>query len=563
MNFAPVARIAEALLYEGYLLYPYRSSSVKNQQRFTFGCLLPPTFPQPAGSAEGSTMHTECLLLGHSGTPIEIQARFLHLTTHIEASPREVATPCLNLHELVGHPYCHPFAFSDRCQQAVEGTVEVAAEQLDHGVFRLRVRLQNLTPVEGGDRLTREEALAWSLLSCHLLLGTRDGEFLSLLDPPEPLRAIAAACRNVGVWPVLVGDERRRDTMLAAPIILYDYPRIASESPGDLFDATEMDEMLTLRIRTLSDAEKHAMALTDPQVERMLQRCENMPPEQLLGLHGVWRNEETLVPGMRVRLRPHGRADAFDLALAGMTAVIVSVEQDFEDRIYVSVAIDDDPGRDLGLEGKPGHRFYFRPDEVEPLQADEATRSGRILIAGIGNIFFGDDAFGVEVVRRLAERAMPAGVVVKDFGIRGFDLACALQEGYHTAIVVDAIGRGGPPGTLHVLELDTDSNEPATNLDMHRLDPVQVLGLVRQMGGRLPRLRLVGCEPATLESAGDEIVNLSEPVRLAVPSAVELVCALVEEMHPSPQATQEPARVGVPPAPASLAGLSLPAEGET
>jgi hydrogenase maturation protease len=242
---------------------------------------------------------------------------------------------------------------------------------------------------------------------------------------------------------------------------------------------------------------------------------------------------------MRVRLNPKGNADAFDLALEGKTAVIVGIEQDFEDQVYVTVAVDDDPGQDLGIAGKPGHRFFFRPEEVELLIDDGASHkeSGNgagnrsILIAGIGNIFFGDDAFGVEVIRRLAMRTWPADVVVKDFGIRGFDLACALQEGYHTAILVDTVARGSPAGTLHVLELDTQLDEPVSSRDMHLLDPVQVFRLVRQMGGQLPCLHLVGCEPATLELSEAAMAALSEPVLQAVPRAVELVCNLVVAMR--------------------------------
>ena len=155
----------------------------------------------------------------------------------------------------------------------------------------------------------------------------------------------------------------------------------------------------------------------------------------------------------------------------------------------------------------------------------------RILIAGIGNIFFGDDAFGVEVVRRLAERSLPAGIVVKDFGIRGFDLACALDKGYHSAILIDAIGRGSVPGTLHVLELHADGDVPANNWEMHQLDPMQVFRLVQQMGGVLPQMFLIGCEPATLQPAEEGTPSLSEPVQLAVLQAIDLIEALVAKLQ--------------------------------
>jgi hydrogenase maturation protease len=157
----------------------------------------------------------------------------------------------------------------------------------------------------------------------------------------------------------------------------------------------------------------------------------------------------------------------------------------------------------------------------------------RILIAGVGNIFFGDDAFGVEVVRRLAERTLPAGVVVKDFGIRGFDLACALQEGYQSAILIDAVGRSGVPGTLYVLELHADGDTPANHWEMHHLDPMQVFRLVQQMGGVLPQMFLVGCEPATLEPAEEGMPSLSEPVQLAVWKAIEMIETLVAKLQAS------------------------------
>ncbi len=128
-----------------------------------------------------------------------------------------------------------------------------------------------------------------SLISAHTILGVRNGEFVSLLDPPEERREAAAACRNVGVWPVLVGEAGRRDAMLSSPIILYDHPEVAPESPGDFFDGAEIDEMLTLRILTLTDDEKRAMAAVDHRARELLARTESMDPEQMLGLHGALR----------------------------------------------------------------------------------------------------------------------------------------------------------------------------------------------------------------------------------------------------------------------------------
>ncbi len=166
--------------------------------------------------------------------------------------------------------------------------------------------------------------------------------------------------------------------------------------------------------------------------------------------------------GSRVRLRPKPRGDIMDIALAGKTAVIEGIEQDYEGKVHVCVVVDDDPGRDIGLMRQPGHRFFFDAEEVEPLgeELDDAAGENskpRILVAGIGNIFLGDDAFGVEVARRLSGRELPRGVRVTDFGIRGYDLAYALLDGYETTILIDACPRGEPAGTLYVIEPDLEN----------------------------------------------------------------------------------------------------------
>src|SRR5271165_2423743 len=165
--------------------------------------------------------------------------------------------------------------------------------------------------------------------------------------------------------------------------------------------------------------------------------------------------------GDRVRLHPRQGGDVLDIALAGQTGMVEALVQDYEGKFHVCVVLDNDPGRDMGLLGQPGHRFFFDPEEVEPLprqniSENQATQKPSILIAGIGNIFLGDDGFGVEVVRRLAARKLPAGVRVADFGIRGFDLAYALQDGYKTTILVDAFPHGQEPGTVSVIEPDLE-----------------------------------------------------------------------------------------------------------
>ena len=234
--------------------------------------------------------------------------------------------------------------------------------------------------------------------------------------------------------------------------------------------------------------------------------------------------------GSRVRLRPREGADVIDVAVAGRTAVVDSVEQDMDGALHLAVVVEDDPGRDLGGLRRPGRRLFFSTGEVEPLAGPAAAPPRRVLVAGIGNVFMGDDGFGVEVARRLAERPLRPGVDVRDFGIRGMDLVFALQE-YDVAIFVDATPRGDPPGTLQVIEPELASG--AVSLDTHGMDPVRVLALARELGPVPERLLVVGCEPAT-RMTGDEdevVVELSPPVRAALDEAVRLVESVVNELE--------------------------------
>jgi hydrogenase maturation protease len=244
----------------------------------------------------------------------------------------------------------------------------------------------------------------------------------------------------------------------------------------------------------------------------------------------------TLRARSRVRLRPHGGGDIMDLALAGRIAVIEGIDQDTDGNLSLAVVVVDDPGRDLGERRQPGHRFFFAPDEVEPLGEDDGEDVAgvtRVLVAGIGNAFLGDDGFGVALAGRLARRALPAGVEVVDFGIRGMDLACAMQdEALQAVVMLDAAPRGEASGTLSILEPDVDG-VPA-HVDAHGMDPVSVLALARELGGAraLPRTLVVCCEPRTrLTGEEDEIViALSEPVQAALDPAVVLVEELLQEL---------------------------------
>lgn len=239
--------------------------------------------------------------------------------------------------------------------------------------------------------------------------------------------------------------------------------------------------------------------------------------------------------GDRVRLSPRQGGDVFDIALAGQVATVEALEQDYEGNVHVCVVLDDDPGRDLGLLRQPGHRFFFDTTEIEPLHPEEQVRTRpalqpRILIAGIGNIFMGDDAFGVEVARRLAQRSLSADVHVADFGIRGFDLAYAVQDGYETVILVDAYPRGDEPGTLFVVEPEladiTAAQGDAVDVDGHSMDPLKILRLAASMGWGMKRVLLVGCEPETLGPVEGQM-GLSEPVERAVTQAVILLESVV------------------------------------
>jgi len=233
----------------------------------------------------------------------------------------------------------------------------------------------------------------------------------------------------------------------------------------------------------------------------------------------------------RVRLRPRAGGDVFDLALAGRTAFVEGIETDMEGNVQLTITVEDDPGRDLGERRRPGHRFFFAPDEVEPLAEEPAVARRRILVAGIGNVFLGDDGFGVALAGRLARSELGPGVEVVDFGIRGLDLAHALLDGYDAVVLLDATPRGEPPGTLYVIEPRLEDGELA--LDTHGVDPVKVLAIARGLGGDpLPRVLVVGCEPQSrMSDDAEEIVAaLSEPVRAALDEGVRLVESVLEEL---------------------------------
>jgi hydrogenase maturation protease len=232
----------------------------------------------------------------------------------------------------------------------------------------------------------------------------------------------------------------------------------------------------------------------------------------------------------RVRLNPRRAADVFDIALAGKTGVIEEIVESMEGEVQLAITVLDDPGRDLGIERQIGHRFFFTPEEVEPLAGDDPPPAfaRRILVAGIGNVFLGDDGFGVAVAGRLAQAELPVGVVVEDYGIRGMDLAYALTD-YDVVILVDALPRGQAPGTLYLVEPEIGDEE--VEPDAHGMSPVKVLAMARHLGGPMPQVLVVGCEPAAILTMDDELkAELSEPVRASLDEAVRMVETVIDDL---------------------------------
>jgi hypothetical protein len=436
----PVEKIAAAVLYEGYVLWPYRRSAQKNQKRWTFGGVYPRAYSEAEGGNDPWLMQTQCLVVGEKPT-VEVKVRFLHVVERQvgrknargtlefvdelqvgrerylaweEAAERGVVVSGLGLAALetpkratISVPAGieeEPLANDGgevvgalvRSWRSLEGMVEVEAESVREGLFKLTVKIMNTAPWRGQNR---EETIYQTLVSTHTILKVEGGEFVSLMDPPEELKRLTEQCENVKTWPVLAGEERDKHTILSSPIILYDYPQIAPESPGDLFDGGEIDQLLTLSILSLTDEEKEEARATDPRAREILDRSESLTEEDLMGLHGairgfqMLRGGEQIDPfeveglerpappsvtvggvevgtGSRVRLWPQAGRDIFDIALSGKVAIVEKIEQDFEDRILLAVSVEDDPGREMVDMPVLGHRFFFSPDEVEPLEGE-------------------------------------------------------------------------------------------------------------------------------------------------------------------------------------------------
>jgi hydrogenase maturation protease len=350
-----VEEIANAVLYEGYMLYPYRPSSVKNRQRWNFGVLYPKAYSQAQNGNDGCFMQTECLASGGASAGVNIKVRFLQAVTRTVAradTERDASTTetdgiqgsdfsavqslevdgrifqawqeameceialrmfCIgdqefarqsSSHSFPGGREVEPVRSADgkvsgiivRTKESISTEIGVGVTRLEDELYKITVRISNTSAAaaptsdfEHRDASDRDDALKQSLLSAHTILTIEGGEFVSLIDPGAALKDFAAGCQNVGTWPVLAGEEGQRNSLLSSPIILYDYPQIAPESPGDLFDGCEIDEILALRILTLTEDEKKEMRDADERSRQILERTESMPAEHFMKLHGVLR----------------------------------------------------------------------------------------------------------------------------------------------------------------------------------------------------------------------------------------------------------------------------------
>ncbi|WP_406005085.1 hypothetical protein OG440_02070 [Streptomyces sp. NBC_00637] len=464
-RFALARQVADAVLFEGYVLYPYRASAAKNRLRWQFGVLVPPRWG--AACEEHDFQHTECLMEPKTGATLSVEVRFLHArrrtvqrvcpdggfetVAELRLDDRvlvpwdeggeervEVVAP---VEELLGDGVAHPFRrpareetepvldasgrtvgrLLRRCEE-ISGTVRLSARELDgpYRTMRLTAVVENTsdwTPSEAGDA-GRDAALPHSLVATHLLMALSAGSFLSMTDPPEWAKGAVAACRNLHTWPVLAGEAGSADLVLSSPIILEDHPAIAPESPGALYDATEIDEILALRTAALTDEEKREARGTDDRAAAVIELADSMPAEVLERLHGAVRSlrhatgpatpagpdggfpdeygvaqpdtpwwdpasdagfdparDHVLVDGRpvgqgsRVELRPGlRRTDAQDIFLRGRTAKVEAVLHDVDGGVHLAVTVEGDPGADIRRE--QGRFLYFQPDEVTVAEDD-------------------------------------------------------------------------------------------------------------------------------------------------------------------------------------------------
>ncbi|MEV3904098.1 hypothetical protein AB0K11_17370 [Mycobacterium sp. NPDC050551] len=435
--------VADAVLYEGYLLYPYRATSQKNQSRWQFGVLGPPG-AEAAGIGEDDRLCAQLLVQPGESATLTVVVRFLQLQhraamrdtgdgrveavdelvtpggswiTWDEAVECEAGFGPVGIDDLRAgqtYPIVVP-AGTDveiltggrlvRTRRALSAELTLTAEP-DGDLFRVSVTVRN-TAAPAEDKAA---AIATSLIGTHLIGEVSGGEFVSLLEPPQAAAEAVARCVRHRCFPVLAGPSGERDLVLVSPIILYDHPEIAEQSDGALYDSCEIDEILTLRIMTMTDEEKAQARATDPLAAAIIDRCDTMSPEAMMNLHGVLRDPHAvvgapaLVPevpdgvdwwdpvadnavdpgidavlvngvpvsrGSRVRLHPSRRADAQDLFYTDKVARVTSVHETVDGETHIGVVIEDDPAADL--HEWYGRYLYFAPDEVQPLPERSST----------------------------------------------------------------------------------------------------------------------------------------------------------------------------------------------
>ena len=431
MNLDSVRKIADAVLYEGYILYPYRASAQKNRSRWQFGVIMAPGYAA-ADPSETSCTRAECIMV-HAGQPVvRVILRFLQVQRRTrdgagpvagnwdEAVEREVEVGA-DRAALSGDGVTGEFTIEGgedreedtvRRREPLAGVVTIRAAEVPGPwrAVRLQVRVENRTEL-GTPPRRREDALPTALVAAHAIITVDGGTFVSMTDPPEWAQQAVAECRNEGGWPVLAEDQ----AVLFSPIILPDHPEVAAESPGELYDGTEIDEILTLRTLALSDEEKAQARATDPRAAALLDRVESMDAEAMARLHGVVRSSGGGTPGAvhspghspgagmegpapwwdpdvdasvspdtdsvtiggrqiargsLVRLRPGTRrADAQDMFLVGRIAEVQAVLHDVDDHPYLAVSLAGQPDEDLRI--AHGRFLYFATDEVEPCEAGD------------------------------------------------------------------------------------------------------------------------------------------------------------------------------------------------
>lgn len=459
-RFAAARGVADLVCYEGYILYPYHAADGKNRggTRFQWGVLVPPSWGQ-VDPSERSSLRSELVVDPGSGPLAAVRVRFLQLqrrTVEVadadapggfratatlevgsrrwvewdEAVEREVDLgivpvlplarasrqvafdfPAVGEVEVVTDPRGGGRAAGRviRTIESVSGVARIAARWADGpGILvKLTIEVDNTTSwsPEGA---SREDAMLRSLISVHALATVHDAAFCSALDPPEGAESAVAGCQSVGSYPVLLGPAGATDLMLAAPIILYDYPAIAPESEGDFHDACEIDELLALRVLTLTDDEKAEARATDPRARAIIDRCDNMAGDSWGKLHGALREvrmgeadadpepplgadpvaDSAFDPwtdtvdvrgavvgkGSRVRLQPSLQADLHDMFLGGREATVAGVFHDVDGGVHVAVTVDQDPAAEM-YEAQ-GRFYYFHPDEVEPIEGGKSAGSG-------------------------------------------------------------------------------------------------------------------------------------------------------------------------------------------